>query len=245
MVASGEVGQASLTIGAVVEALSQEFPDLSISKVRFLESKGLVKPPRSASGYRRFRDSDVERIRYILTAQRDHFWPLKVIQEALDALDRGLAPAEVNHGAPRPVVPELPVADEVPPAELLTEPPARLRLTRRELSGASGLAEATIDALAGYGLLAPDQQGHFDGSAVPIAKAAAALSSYGIEPRHLRSFRTAADREIGLVEQVVSPLRSRGENRGERSERDVAGELLHQCLALHAALVRAGLARRG
>ncbi|MDO5698470.1 MAG: MerR family transcriptional regulator [Dermatophilus congolensis] len=245
MTAPGDTRQGSLTIGAVVEALSPEFPDLSISKVRFLESKGLVKPPRAASGYRRFRTEDVERIRYILTAQRDHFWPLKVIQEALDALDRGLTPVEAPCGTPRPVVPEVPSADEIPSAEELTTPAPRLRLTRRELSQTSGLAEATIDALAGYGLLTPDAQGHFDGSAVPIAKAAAALSSYGIEPRHLRAFRTAADREIGLVEQVVSPLRSRGDTRRDGSERDVAGELLRECLALHAALVRAGLARRG
>lgn len=241
MSASGEARQDSLTIGAVVETLSQEFPDLSISKVRFLESKGLVKPPRAASGYRRFRASDVERIRYILTAQRDHFWPLKVIQEALDALDRGLTPAEASGVAAQPVVPDVPAGAGVPSAESLTAPAPRLRLTRRELSRASGLAEATIDALAGFGLLTPDAHAHFDGSSVPVAKAAAALSSYGIEPRHLRAFRTAADREIGLVEQVLSPLRSRGVD----NERDVAGELLHECLALHAALVRAGIARRG
>ena len=241
MVASADDRRGSLTIGAVVEALSEEFPDLTISKVRFLESKGLVKPPRAASGYRRFRSSDVDRIRYILTAQRDHFWPLKVIQEALDALDRGLTPAEVSGATARPVVPEVASGDEVPSAELLTAAAPRLRLTRKELSSASGLAEATIDALAGYGLLSPDSHGHFDGSSVPVAKAAAALSSYGIEPRHLRSFRTAADREIGLVEQVLAPLRSRG----ERNEKDVAGELLRECLALHAALVRAGIARHG
>ena len=242
MVASGDTvtAEKSLTIGAVVDSLVGEFPDLTISKVRFLESKGLVKPPRAASGYRRFRASDVERIRYILTAQRDHFWPLKVIQEALDALDRGLAPAEASAGAARPVVPEVAGVDDVPGAEELTAPATRLRLTRRELSSASGLAEATIDALAGYGLLTPDSHGHFDGLSLPVAKAAAALSSYGIEPRHLRSFRTAADREIGLVEQVLSPLRSRG----EREDRDIAGELLRECLALHAALVRAGIARK-
>ncbi len=237
MVASGD---SSLTIGAVIDELKDEFPDLTISKIRFLESRGLVKPPRAASGYRCFRPSDVDRIRYILTAQRDHFWPLKIIQEALDALDRGLEPAGPAARAARPVVPDIPEDDDIPAAASLTEPPPRLRLTAAELSAASGLSQAIIGELTGFGLLTPDDRGHYDGSSVPVARAAAALSSFGIEPRHLRSFRAAADREIGLVQQVVSPIRSRGEDDG----RDAAGELLRACLALHAALVRAGLARR-
>lgn len=228
--------RATLTIGAVVEALRGEFPDLTISKVRFLESKGLVQPPRAASGYRRFRPADVERIRYILTAQRNHFWPLKVIQEALDAIDRGLDPPSTpSANASAPGTPSSPV----PSAGELTSPPPRARLTRRELASAAGLKEADVDELIGFGLLTPDAQGHVDATAVAVAKAAAALSSYGLEARHLRAFRTAADREVGLVEQVLSPLRSR-----DGADTQAVGELLRQCLALHAALVRAALARR-
>lgn len=232
--------EGSWTIGAVVDALAEEFPGLTISKIRFLESKGLVSPPRAASGYRRFRTQDIERIRYVLTAQRDNFWPLKVIQEALDAMDRGLS-FEGPSGAAAPSVPEI-EAPDVPTGAALTAPAARIRLTRRELCTASGLSEAQVESMLGFGLLTPDAGGHFDGDAVLIGRSAAALASYGLEPRHLRSFRTAADREIGLVEQVVSPLRSRDDD-SEAQHEEAVGELLREFLNLHAALVRAGLAR--
>lgn len=226
----------TLTIGGVVDELRGEFPDLSISKIRFLESKGLVDPPRATSGYRRFRRDDVDRLRYILTAQRDHFWPLKVIQDALDALDRGLAPAPGTNG--RPSVPES-TAAEVPAADELTAPVRAMRLTRGELAHSAGMSEGDIDDLVRFGLLAADVEGHFDASALAVSKAAAGLASYGLEPRHLRAFRTAADREVGLVEQVTSTMRS-----GAAANEEAVGELLHLCLALHASLVRAALARR-
>lgn len=229
----------TLTIGGVVEQLGEEFPDLTISKIRFLESKGLVSPPRSASGYRRFRAEDVERIRYILTAQRDHFWPLKVIQEALDALDRGLTVPDAPACA-TPTIPELD-APEVPSAATLTAQAPQVRLTRAELAHATGLSCSDIESLVGFGLLATDRTGHFDADAIHVGRSAAALAGYGLEPRHLRSFRTAADREIGLVEQVLAPHRSRDDH-GEAQD-EAVGELLREFLNLHAALVRAGLNR--
>ena len=99
---SPEAGDRPLTVGAVVRALAEEFPDVTISKVRFLEAEGLVTPTRTASGYRQFTAADVERLRYVLRAQRDLFWPLKVIKDTLEALDRGLTP---GHGRRRPAPP--------------------------------------------------------------------------------------------------------------------------------------------
>ncbi len=223
------------SIGAVLDELSAEFPDVTVSKIRFLEARGLVTPQRTASGYRSFSAADVERLRYILTAQRDRFWPLKVIREALDAMDRGLQPAsDVDQ---RPTVPSPSVDPDVPTVEELREPPAALTLTRGEVMTSSGLDAAMLDALVGYGLLRPDRRGHFGADALPIAAAAATLASYGIEARHLRPFRTAADREIGLVQQVVSPLRGRDPERAEV----VTAEVLRAGIALHTALVRAAL----
>lgn len=225
----------SLTIGAVLAQLKPEFPDISISKIRFLESEGLVKPGRTASGYRAFSDGDLDRLRYILTAQRDRFWPLRVIREALDARDRGLEVPAYEASGPR-VPPGHPDPD-VPTTEALAAAPPTLRLTAAEVASASGLPAGMLDALGTYGLLKPGRDGHYPASALPIARAVAQLSSYGVEPRHLRPFRTAADREIGLVEQVVAPLRGRTDEQG----RHASAAFLAHCIALHVALVKAAL----
>lgn len=224
-----------LTIGAVLERLQPDFPDVSISKIRFLESEGLITPDRTPSGYRSFSQADVERLRYILQAQRDRFWPLRVIREALDAQDRGLEVPTAEPVSPRAPAPT-PDPDLPAEEELSADQPV-LRLTRRELSHTSGLPIDLLDALVTYGLLHPDREGHFSAAAVPIATAAADLAAYGVEPRHLRAFRTAADREIGLVEQVVAPLKGRADDAAARTQ----ARFLRHCIALHTALVRAGL----
>lgn len=230
-------GEQRWTIGAVLRSLQGDFPDLTISKIRFLEAEGLVRPERTRSGYRHFSDRDVARLRYVLEAQRDRFWPLKVIREALDALDRGVDPD---------AVPGRPAADEQPAPAVgvasgsdLLRRDAPARLNGREVMGAAGLDAQTFDALVGYGLLTAGRDGLFTETALPVARAAAALAAHGIEARHLRPFRTAADREIGLVQQVLTPRRGRDRD----SEDEALGELLHQCIALHTALVRAGLER--
>ena len=223
-----------LTVGAVVRALSQEFPDVTISKVRFLEAEGLVSPARTASGYRQFAPEDVERLRYVLRAQRDQFWPLRVIKDNLEAIDRGLTPGDAADG--RPSAPP-PVADpDVPDAASLGVR-TDLRLTAAELARATGLAPGEVADLAAHGLLRPDPAGLHDEADLQVAHAAAGLGAYGVEPRHLRGFRAAADREVGLVEQVVGPRRG-----GDAQRR--AAEVAHLCLALHAALVRGGLSGR-
>ncbi len=231
----GEAGTRPLTVGAVVRALRAEFPDVSISKVRFLEAEGLVTPSRTGSGYRQFTADDVERVRYVLRAQRDLFWPLKVIRENLDALDRGLTPGEGADLRPRP--PEPAPDPAVPtPAELGTG--RDLRLTAAELASSSGLDAPVLADLVAHGLLRPGGDGLHGEADLRVARAAAGLAAYGIEARHLRQFRTAADREVGLVEQAV------GSRRGADGARH-AVEVAHLCLSLHAALVRGGLAAGG
>ena len=225
------------SIGAVLEQLKPEFPDLTVSKIRFLENEGLVTPERTTAGYRTFSDRDIERLHYVLVAQRDRFWPLKVIREALDGLDRGLAPAQDGSTPGRPVPPTPPEDPDVPSVSELRAAPA-LALTQAELAAAAGLDEATLAALLSYGLVHADADGHFGEPALAVAAAAAALASYGVEPRHLRMFRTAADREIGLVQQIVTPARAAKAHRGET---DPTAEVLHHCLSLHAALLKAAL----
>lgn len=226
-----------MRIGAVLEQLQNDFPDVSISKIRFLEAQGLVLPQRTPAGYRVYTPADVERLRYILTAQRDRFWPLKVIGEALDALDRGLdlSPEGVDSAGPKPAPP--PKDADVPPvAELLRT--SRVRLTRAELADSAGCGVATVDSLQEYGLIHPDATGHFGTADAQIAAAAGALTAFGLEPRHLRAFRAAADREVGLVEQALATHNDPGDRQR------AAAEIAHACLQLHAALVKAGL-RRG
>jgi DNA-binding transcriptional MerR regulator len=242
-----------MTIGAVLAALAPDFPDVSISKIRFLEAEGLVTPERTASGYRTFSPDDLERLRYILTAQRDRFWPLKVIREALDKLERGLEPAplgetEGTDGPDRtngtPLLPQVPAGAGNPALPTAFEMGRRgdLRLTDVELRDAAGLDQPTFEALATFGLLRPNPAGHYGDAALEVARAAGALAAYGIEPRHMRPFKTAADREIGLVQQVTSSIRGRNRKAGGKVTGDPTPQILVECIALHTALVKAGLA---
>ena len=230
-----------LTIGAVLASLQQEFPDVTISKIRFLEAEGLVTPARTGSGYRTYADQDIERLRYILRAQRDHYWPLKVIRDALDAMERGLTPDAGQSSFAAPRVPEASLDPDLPSVSDLAQT-GNLRLTRREVAEATGLPDSTVDALETFGLLRASASGHFGESALAVARAAAGLAGYGIEPRHLRPFRTAADREIGLVQQVVRPLRASGTRAGREAGVDPTPDILRLCIALHTAVVRDGLA---
>lgn len=229
-----------LTIGAVLTALREEFPDVTVSKLRFLEAEGLVTPQRTPKGYRQFTAADVERLRFVLRAQRDQFWPLKVIRESLEAMDRGLEPAPPGGLRPRPPAPA-PDADVPEPADLGAEvsrmESRAVRVSRAELRDASGLEDDAVGELVGFGLLHPDGDGWFGEGDLAVAGAAAALAAYGIEARHLRPFRIAADREVGLVEQALASRRP-GDDRSDR-----VAEVAHLCLRLHAALLKGGLAR--
>ncbi len=214
-----------------------DFADVTISKIRFLEEQGLVEPDRTPAGYRKFSHDDVERLRYVLSAQRDHYLPLRVIREHLQALDRGLDPPPLPGRPPR--IPRL-----VPDATTADPSGHDLRLTRADLLEACGADPRLLDSLESYGLLAPRPgTGVYDVDAVTVARAAVQLAEYGIEPRHLRAFRTAADREVGLVDQVAAPFRGqRGPEAAARAD-EVAREVTGLCLQLHAALVRASVGR--
>lgn len=229
MTAATTPGGRGRTIGAVLDILREDFPDLSVSKVRFLDTQGLVSPQRRESGYREYTDHDIERLRFVLAAQRDRFWPLKVIREALDKFDRGLAPDISPQGRPAPPAPERDEA--VPSADELRARQTDIRLTRAELAEGSDLAVEAIAELETFHLVRADADGHFTGADLEVARQARALSAYGLSGRHLRPFRLAADRESGLVEQAA----------GSSPER--RAEVAAACLALHVALVKADLQR--
>jgi DNA-binding transcriptional MerR regulator len=185
----------SHSIGEVINHLKPEFPDLSVSKLRFLEGQGLVEPSRSASGYRMFTEDDVRRIEYILREQRDHYLPLKVIKSKLTAWE---------HGEESPVV-----AESGPPPEAYFAA-FGASLTHPELMRSSGLSAEQLRGLVAEGLLAPTERSDgvevFDEDDLLIAKAAHRLLTRGFEVRHLRALRLAADREVDLLGSLVAPL---------------------------------------
>ena len=211
--ARGGPARALVGIGQVLEELRQEFPDVSPSKIRFLEAEGLIAPERASSGYRRFAVADIQRLRFILTAQRDEYLPLRVIKERLDALSGDGAGAAVSAAA----------------------------LTRSELLEATGADEALLAELEDYGLVRHART--YGTEALTVVRCAVAVREYGIQPRHLRAVKAAADREISLVEQVVAPLaRQKGSREPAlRAARDVAGHIAR----LHATLVEDGLTDAG
>lgn len=229
--------RAYLSIGEVLSKLRPEFSDITISKIRFLESEGLIEPQRTPSGYRKFTPADLERLRYVLLAQRDQYLPLRVIKENLDALDRGLQPPAQSGGVARPAL--SPVAD-ISPAAFAEQ--TEMRLSREELLTASGLKDDDLVALESFGFIAIRGR-HYDGDALSIAKAVAELGAFGIEPRHLKSFKSAADREIGLVEQIITPLRNQKSSDAKARAEEVQKEIASLSIRLHAALVRGGLHR--
>jgi DNA-binding transcriptional MerR regulator len=230
-----------LSIGQVLQVLKPDFPDVSISKLRFLEAEGLVSPERTPSGYRVFAAADVERIRYVLTAQRDFYYPLRVIKQHLDALSRGLEPPAIPGQHPR--------IPEVTPAWTAGTDGAerpQLRISRAELLDQSGLDDEQLDELLDFGLVRTELHTDFFGSdAMLVAVTVARLAGYGLEPRHLRAVKTAAEREVGLIDHVVSPLRrSRSAAAAERLDAAVT-ELSELCLTLHATLMRSALTPDG
>ncbi len=300
-----------LTIGEVLGELRDDFPDVSHSKIRFLEDRGLVSPARTPSGYRKFSRPDVARLRLVLSLQRDHYLPLRVIGEHVAALDAGRTPprlagepagagpapaaaqgeapaeapgevqGEVQGGVPAgprharpeaapavdrapravagPAAPPARPAPADPPAQDAPEASARQapgaaapsrRLDRGELVAVAGGDAALVDALESHGLLPRAGAAGYPGEAGDVVTAAQRLGAFGIEPRHLRALRTAAEREATLVEAVVSPLRrvSRGgpdQRAGAPERRDraaeVADELAATLLRLHGSLLRAAL----
>jgi DNA-binding transcriptional MerR regulator len=208
--------RAGVSIGQVLDELRVDFPDISPSKIRFLEAEGLIQPLRSSSGYRRFAVADIERLRFILTAQRDEYLPLRVIKDRLD---------EVDGTAGR--------AGDAAPASM----------TRSELLTAAGAAEGLLAELEDYGLVRRARA--YGTQALSVVREAVLLAEYGIQPRHLRAVKASADREASLVEQAVAPMtRQKGSREPAlRAARDIAGRIarLHATL-VEDGLTEAGLA---
>ncbi len=213
-------GRGQFGIGEVLAQLRPEFPDISPSKIRFLEAEGLIEPERSRSGYRRFSAPDIERLRYILTVQRDSYLPLRVIRERL--ADGGDAAQAQSSGAGR--APE--------------------GLTRRQLLDAAEISETELTELEDYGLIRRVSR-QYGPDALAVARAVAALRQYGVQARHLRAVKASADREANLVEQVVAPqLRQRGPGARDAAAR-TAWQIADLTLRLHATLVESALAEAG
>ncbi|NED12138.1 MerR family transcriptional regulator [Streptomyces sp. SID9124] len=222
-----------MSIGTVLLRLQEEFPEVTISKIRFLEAEGLVEPQRTPSGYRKFVAADVERLAQVLRMQRDHYLPLKVIREHLDALARGeqvSLPSQDGEGGE---------ADGDG-----TGVPGRAtaaRIGRAELLVAAEVTESDLDDWESYGLVAPSPDGGYDAEMVTVARLVADLGRFGLEPRHLRAMRAAADREAGLIEQVVAPLRRHRNPQTRAHAEATAKELAELSVRLHSALVHTAL----
>ncbi|HSK24550.1 MAG TPA: MerR family transcriptional regulator [Egicoccus sp.] len=233
----------SLTIGEVLNRLKDEFDDITISKIRFLEAEGLISPDRTESGYRKFTGDDIDRLRYVLRAQRDRYLPLKVIKDELERIDAGHPVADVNGGPTTPVVPPADDATGAPavrpgpatPARSVFDVPAdEVRLTAAELADATGLTERDVSQLREHGLLGA---GPHDGDDLQVAKLARSLLDAGLEARHLRMYRQFADREFALAEQLVAPLLRQRNPDSRRAAADQAERLVAAGGALHHALL--------
>lgn len=233
---------AGMSIGAVLDLLRPDFPDVTISKIRFLEAEGLVTPQRAASGYRRFTAYDCARLRFILTAQRDHYLPLKVIRAQLDAQPDGeLPPIGSPYGVPRLVS----VPDSGEEAESGPDPaavaPTRIRLSREDLLERSGVGDDLLTALLKAGVITTGPGGFFDEHAVVILQCARALAEYGVEPRHLRAFRNAADRQSDLIAQIAGPVVKAGKTGARDRADDLAREVAALAITLHTSLIKSAV----
>lgn len=303
-----------LSIGEVLSLLQEEFPDVTISKIRFLESQGLIDPERTPSGYRKFYEADIDRLRWILVQQREHFLPLKVIKDRLTDPEAGLGelllsdgtepppppPPHGSHDDPAPATdapsssdaaeevaavdaagPAVAVAVTVAESVIDPEPDSQpiwmvdlarataankataaaseaqlplhiqnatteVSLTAQELATAADLTRDALRELERYGLLAGKPLGDavfYDGDALLIATKAAGFLRRGVEPRHLRMFKVAAEREAGFLEQLAMPLLKQRNPQARRDAVDMVEELSALGGDLRSALLRSNLRR--
>jgi DNA-binding transcriptional MerR regulator len=251
--------RAHLSIGEVLSLLREEFPDVTISKIRFLESQGLLDPERTASGYRKFYDEDVERLRWILRQQRENFLPLKVIKGRLidqpdPAPPTGL-PAEVASGPTPPsggaaqglvADPQAPQTPQGSGQPGLAPSPSGGNYTLDELAEATGLSEQAILELSGFGLISSRDVGgtdYYDEEAAGIAALAAGFARHGVEARHLRMYKNAAERESALFEQIVMPLVKQRNPQARQQAATALEDLGRMSAELRRALLRQALGK--
>lgn len=255
-----------LSIGEVLSLLKDDFPEVTISKIRFLESQGLLDPERTPSGYRKFYEADVERLRWILQQQRENFLPLKVIRGRLGA-EEGASPASeptgetagperVEAGQPSP---PLEVSEPEPaggravrrrtppresPAVSLLPPPrshGEENMTPDELCEFTGLSPERLRELERFGLLSTRSVAggtYYDSEAIAVARIASAFEAHGVEPRHLKMYKSTAEREITLFEQVVTPLLKQRNPRSRKQAAETLAELVNLAHELRALLMR-------
>jgi len=213
-----------LSIGQVLARLGPEFPDLSPSKLRFLEERQLICPARTESGYRKFSASDLDRLRFVLTMQRDHYLPLKVIRGYLDELDAGRQPALPGGGGPAP--------------SMLS---SERRYTRDELIREAGATVMLLSDAVSASLIIPVEL--FGDEALSVLRALVELQKSGIEPRHLRGFRSAAERELGLIESALIPVARRKDASSRAKAAELAREIAGQLEVVRGSLIRSALSK--
>lgn len=214
-----------LSIGQVLARLNPEFPDLSPSKLRFLEERQLITPSRTESGYRKFSPSDVERLRLVLSMQRDYYLPLKVIRGYLDELDAGREPV-------------LPGGVTVATPSML---PSERRLSREELIREAGANAMLLQDAVSASLIVPAD--HYGDESLAVLKSLVELQRSGIEPRHLRGFRAAAERELGLIESALIPIARRKDASSRAKAQELAREIAGQLEVVRSSLIRSALGR--
>jgi DNA-binding transcriptional MerR regulator len=218
-----------MSIGEVADLLKDEFPSVTVSKLRFLESEGLMRPARGSSGYREYDDADIERARYILRMQRDHFLPLKVIRSKLSALEQGREPTTTPPAGP-------------PPETYFGS--ADVQMDAEELARSAGVSLGLIEALLSHGVLEPEQGDDgpvFDEDSLVVARAAQRLIGHGLEARHLRTMRLGANREVDLMRQLTGPLLRHPSPANRQQAAEVLADCAQAVRELQEAIVRSDL----
>jgi DNA-binding transcriptional MerR regulator len=221
------------SIGEVLVSVKTEFPDITISKIRFLESEGLIDPERTPSGYRKFYEKDVDRLKSILRMQRDEYLPLKVIK------DRLLEQESPDGQGDMPTVPAIPDTQEE-----LSEPPTGLQMSIEEMSAATGIDRERIRELEGFGLVCshgPEGARYYDGDDYIVLSIVKDFFRFGVEPRHLTMYKHFEEREAAFFETIVMPqLRQRNPD-ARRTASTSLTELAKASRKLKQALLRTNL----
>lgn len=217
----------TMSIGEVLKLLTPDFPDITLSKIRYLESEGLVFPQRTSSGYRKYVNADVERLHYVLTTQKKTYMPLKQIKKQLDAMD-SCSVIPITKAATAQTI--------ISPEEF--RKPAITRLSDVEIAEKAGVELQFVIDLANVGIIGPDQSGFFTADDIQVVSTASALSEFGIDARHLKLVKNAASRQADLISQVVTPLvRSNKDGAREQAE-EMSRQMSALVVSLHAILVK-------
>ena len=216
--------RAYLSIGEVLTKLRGDFSDITISKIRFLESEGLIEPQRTPSGYRKFTAADLDRLRYVLLLQRDQYLPLRVIRDYLEQLDAGKSP-------------NLP---QVQSSVSKLQPKNPIKLTKVALMSETGISAGLLQEAQTLSLIAKEP---FESADLEIARAIVHLQRFGISPRHLRGLKASAEREIGIIEGVVAPVLGKNEAASKSRAAHYAQEIENQFATIRGELIKSVISK--